>query len=197
MSEIEKAREAAIEANASLAARLVDIEMPQARAIAAAIKDVVDAQIVLAREEIEAAGPWVCGACGAVPSPTCPHRGVIPQCGVLVRATDNQEGGEANSREDQASTRPHNSPPAVEAPAAGVMPRGEFDKVADAMRLAGTTVLARRLAEALAYLVGRCEYKPSGPKYAAMLSTQGGRERKALADSHAALDEARKHKLIE
>lgn len=37
------------------------------------------------REEIAAAGPWVCGACGAIPSPTCPHREHQQGCGVPIQ----------------------------------------------------------------------------------------------------------------
>jgi len=105
MSEIEKAREALF--THMLSVQAADDFLRKFESFSRAI----------AREEIEAAGPWVCGACGAVPSPTCPHRGVAPQCGVLVHAAVNQEGGEANSRLDQ--TGHDKSPPAVEAPAAG------------------------------------------------------------------------------
>ena len=99
---------------------------------------------------------------------------------VWIEPTTKLEGGDPHSGSGQASTREDKSPPAVEAPAAG-----------------DTTALARRLATALMFLVERCEYRPSGPEYAAMLSTQGGKERKALSGANAVLAEARKAGLIE
>ena len=186
MSEIEKAREEqdAFRLREQAADARVIAAREKASAWSAKIEKAAEDRIrEIAREEIEAAGAgaWVCGACGAVPSPTCPHRGVAPQCGVLVRASDfaipgdpfNQEGGDANSpgRHERPATGLDKSPPAVEAPAAGALsPLGGITIRADepnivlegfgrpdlsiGSELSDMTALARRLAEELSKIAG-------------------------------------------
>ena len=216
MSKIEKAREALVKKRLGELLGEGSITSPQRLSLASrrayqdvtAIEALIDAKITIAREEIEAAGKAFRPQPGdrdfnvpdQAPAPAFPAKPI------------NQEGGEANppraSDVQSNAAGDDNSPPAVEAPAAGDSLHEEVcsdakklareinedvmageDEIADAIeagfryREQRLTALARRLAEALYAAMDEHGYRGASDKL------------HVLADP--ALAEARKAGLIE